>query len=138
MLIIITTLLHSHLGTANSIKDDVAYSCISKEYHNFMIHTAFVQLTFQCSWECRDKNSNAIHLHLFRFCILSFSFSYMTQFIQLQALTFDLTIGITEKLGNKLRGIRIVSNVGSHGVSMYMQLYFFSEMCTPKQNQHSV
>jgi len=43
--LIITTLLHYHLGTAKSIKDDIAYNFIPKEYQNFMIYTAFVLLT---------------------------------------------------------------------------------------------
>jgi len=38
-------LLHYNLGTGKSIKGDIAYNCISKEYQNFMIYTAFVQVT---------------------------------------------------------------------------------------------
>ena len=78
-------------------------------------------------------NSSASHSHLFGFCISSFFVLVcvcvcvsvcvcvcvcVTQFIELQALTFDMPIGITEKLCNKLQGISIFSNFGSLGVTI--------------------
>jgi len=51
-------------------------------------------------------NSSASHSHLFDFCIFSFLlFVCVTQFIRLQALTFDMPIGNTEKLDNTFQGV---------------------------------
>jgi len=46
----------------------------------------------------------------------------VTQSIELLALTFALSIGITEKLGYKLQGISIVTNFGSFRVT-YVLMY---------------
>jgi len=47
--------------------------------------------------------------------------AYVTQFIELQAITLDSPIGISEKLSNTLQGISIhvVSNSGSFGVTYF-------------------